>query len=492
MNKTYEKLEEYVQKLHALDAASVLFSWDMETYGSPKGAVANTAEDVGTLSSMTYDIINSPDLKSIVNELKGAVDLTEEQQCIVREIAKDIERMEKIPPKEYRDFSVLLAKAHPVWENAKKNNDYKSYAPVLKEIIDYTKRFISYRQKPGESVYETALDEYEPGFKEKDLEEFFSKLKKNLVPVVEKYGKRTDPEPDFMTTPVNIESQRALTYYIADYMGFDFNRGVIAEAEHPFTTNLHNHDVRITTHYYEDHWSFALFSTIHEGGHALYELGIDDSITMTNIGTGTSLGTHESQSRLYENNIGRGKAFWEAIYSEVCDRFLPHLKGVSLDDFYKGINYAKPTLIRTEADELTYPFHIMIRYEIEKLFLTENVDVMELPKIWNEKYKEYLGIVPSDDTTGILQDMHWCGGSIGYFPTYAIGTAVAAQIFHHMEKEIDIEGKLRAKDMNSIKEFLRENIHRFGKMKNTNEILMSMTGEGFNSDYYVNYLLNKF
>lgn len=492
INKTYERLKDYDRKLHALGASSALFSWDMETYGSPKKAVEKTAEDIGTLSAMSFEIINSPDFKAIIKELREASDLTPKQQCVVREYARDIEALEKIPPKEYREFSVLLAKAHPVWENAKKNNDFKSYAPVLEEIIKYTKRFISYTQKPGETVYETALDDYEPGFKEKDLEEFFSKLKKNLVPVVEKYRDRSDAEPDFMTVPVSIESQKALTKFIADYIGFDFERGVIAEAEHPFTTNLHNHDVRITTHYYDNQWSYALFSTIHEGGHALYELGIDDGISMMNIGTGTSLGTHESQSRLYENNIGRGKAFWEPIYEEVCERFLPHLKSVNLEDFYKGINYAKPSLIRTEADELTYPFHIMIRYEIEKLFLTENVDVMELPKLWNEKYKEYLGIVPKDDTTGILQDMHWSGGGIGYFPTYAIGTAIAAQIYEHLKNKIDIEAKLRSKDLSAINDYLRENIYKFGKMKKTNEILKDMTGEGFNPDYYVNYLLNKF
>lgn len=492
MNKTYEKLEEFNQKLHALGAAQVLFSWDMETYGSPKGAVELTAEDIGTLSSLSFEMMNSPELKAIVKELESADDLTPVQAKIVKEYAKGIEKAEKIPPKEMREYSVLLAKAHPIWENAKKTNDFKSYAPTLKEIIEYTKRFAGYQAKPGETIYETVMDDYEEGFKQADLEAFFEKLKTNLVPVVKKYGDRKDSEPEFMTVPVELERQKALTRFIADYIGFDFNRGVIAEAEHPFTTNLHNHDVRITTHYYEDHWSFALFSTIHEGGHALYEQGIADDITMTNIGGGASLGLHESQSRFYENNLGRSKAFWEPIYDEICEKFLPHLKGVSLDEFYKGINYARPSLIRTEADELTYPFHVMIRYEIEKMFLEGNVDVMELPGIWNEKYREYLGIEPSNDTEGILQDMHWSGGSIGYFPTYAIGTSVAAQIFHHMKGEFAIEDKLKNKDMKAIREFLCENIHKHGGMKNTNKVLTDLTGEGFNADYYVNYLLNKF
>lgn len=231
---------------------------------------------------------------------------------------------------------------------------------------------------------------------------------------------------------------------------------------------------------------------IHEGGHGLYEMGISDEITLSPIGGGTSMGMHESQSRFYENNLGRSYEFWIPLYDKVKEYFPEELEGVTVDDFYKAINYAAPSLIRTEADELTYSFHVMIRYEIEKMIFNGDVEVKDLPAIWNQKYEEYLGVIPQNDTEGILQDIHWAGGMFGYFPSYALGSAIAAQLFHYMETVMPIHDYLKEGNLDPIREFLRENIHQYGGAKKTQQILKDTTGEEFNPDYYIKYLTEKF
>jgi len=250
--------------------------------------------------------------------------------------------------------------------------------------------------------------------------------------------------------------------------------------------------VRITNRYIENNLESAIFSVIHETGHALYEMNIDDSITLTPVGTGASMGMHESQSRFFENIIGRSEAFWTPIYQKLVDTFPENLKNVSLKQFIKGINKAEPSLIRTEADELSYPLHIIIRYEIEKMIFSGEADVDKLPEIWNKKYEEYLGITPTSYSNGVLQDTHWSYGEFGYFPSYAIGSAVAAQLYAKIREIMPFEDYLKEGNLTPIREFLRDNIHKYGATKNTNQILMEVTGEEFNADYYVNYLKEKY
>ena len=266
----------------------------------------------------------------------------------------------------------------------------------------------------------------------------------------------------------------------------------MSETEHPYTTNLHNKDVRITNHYYLNNVESALFSTIHESGHAIYEMGISDQITMSAIGTGVSMGMHESQSRFYENMIGRNPLFWKKVYPKLQETFNEQLKDVTLDDFTLAINHAESSFIRTEADELTYALHIMVRYEIEKKMFMEEMDYDTLPQLWNDLYKEYLGIIPKDDREGILQDMHWAGGMLGYFPSYAIGSAIASQIYSYMQKTTEIEHWIEDGRFDQIKQFLGEHIHQYGCIYSTNEMLERMMGEKFNPQYYVNYLKEKF
>lgn len=495
MSDLFEKLQPYLDKAYAYKVALVMLNWDNST-AAPKEAIEFTSKAIGILSGDSYNSLINQDVKQLLAELSKEEEqekLTAYEKAIVKNMNKEFKNLEVIPPEEFQAFQMVLSKAYPVWEQAKNNNDFDSYAPVLEEIIGYVKKFAGYKQKEGQKLYDVLLDDYEEGFTMEILDDFFGKLREALVPLVQQIRQK----PDFISTEClhktyDIETQKQLSRFLAEYIGFDFNRGVMAESAHPFTTNLHNHDVRITNHYQVNKLEDAIFSVIHEGGHALYEMDIDDAITTSPIGGGTSMGMHESQSRFYENNLARSREFWKPIFGKVKEFFPGELDGVTIEDFYRAINHAAPSLIRTQADELTYPFHVMIRYEIEKMILDGDVDVKELPKIWNEKYEEYLGVTPKNDTEGILQDMHWSGGSFGYFPSYALGSAIAAQLYHYMEKEMPIKTLLEEGNLAPIREFLKEHIHKYGGSKNTRELLQETTGEDFNPEYYIAYLTEKF
>lgn len=495
MSELFQRLQPYLDKSAALTAACTLFSWDNSTI-APKGAIENTAKAIGILSGELYHTLVNDEVKQLLKELSTETELkslTLHQKAIIKKLNKQLENMEHIPPEEFSAYQALLARAYPVWEKAKNENDYASFAPVLEEIIGFVKKFAAYNQKESQTLYDVVLDDYEEGFTTEILDDFFLKLRTALVPLVHKISEKADfISIDCLRRPCNVDTQKQFCRFLAEYVGFDFDRGIMGESEHPFTTEFHNHDVRITNNYQENQMDSAMFSVIHESGHALYEMGIDDDITMTPVGSGTSMGMHESQSRLYENNLGRSIEFWEPIYGKLQETYPEQLKDVALNEFYRAINHAGPSLIRTEADELTYPFHIMIRYEIEKLIFSGSVAVSDLPALWNQKYQEYLGVTPLNDAEGILQDVHWSGGSFGYFPSYALGSAIAAQIYHHLETVMPVKAYLKEGNLKPVREFLKEHIHRFGRCKNTQELLKDMTGEVFNPDYYISYLTEKY
>lgn len=516
----YEKLAVRLERAMAYQAALILFEWDNETL-APEQAGPYTAKVQGNLSAAYQEIMTSEETRELISrceeaagqesaagceqvmEQEGAArreqkaaqsgaTLTPVQCAIVREAREESDQLSCIPPEEYRAYQELVAESTRVWVNARKNQDFDAFAPTLEKIIDYQKRFAGYKAKDGQKLYDVMLDTYEKGFNMKKLDVFFGELKEELVPflrkVMESPVKIAD---DFLCGGYSEEKQRKLAEELAKYVGFDFGKGVLAESAHPFTTNLHNHDVRITTHYGERVDS-SLFSVIHESGHAVYELGIDEELTQTLVGQGTSMGMHESQSRFFENIIGRNEAFWVPLYERLQGYFPEQLKGVSRDEFVKAVNRVQPGLIRTEADELTYSLHVLVRYELEKMLIEENLDVKELPRLWADKYEEYLGVRPANVAEGVLQDIHWSQGSFGYFPSYALGSAFGAQMYAHMKQQLDFEQLLREGKIEVIREYLREHVHKFGKLKTSREILKDMTGEDFDPRYYVEYLKEKY
>lgn len=495
MSKTFEKIQPYLDKSMALQTARSLFEWDDQT-SAPFGAAENTSKVIGIISDEYMKSLINDDVRKLLKTLKEKkeqAELTVTEKAIVKELAKTYEQLESIPPEEYRAFNELTSVSSRMWAKAKKDNKYEDFAPYLKKVIDYKKKFAGYRVKGKQKPYDVLLSDYDECFMIKELDIFFEQVKKEVIPLLQEVAKKAETvDKSYNYLNYDIEKQREFCKYLSGYIGFDFNRGIIAESAHPFTMQLHNHDVRITNRYIENNLESAMFSIIHESGHALYEMNIDDAITQTLVGGGASMGMHESQSRFYENNIGRSKEFWEPIYSKLVDTYSENLSKISLDHFIRGINKAAPNLIRTEADELTYCIHIIIRYEIEKMIFADEVNIDDLPKVWNQKYQEYMGISPVTDADGILQDTHWSWGEFGYFPSYAVGTAVASQLYACMLDKMPLNDYLKEGNLTPIRDFLRDYIHKYGAVKNTNEILKNVCGEEFMSDYYIKYLKDKY
>lgn len=491
MSKAFNDLEKILEKTMALQTALALLEWDDETL-APEEAGPYTERVIGALSEEYYQIIAGEEMKNSIAACEDEKDLTEVEKAIVKEAKETRAQLVCIPVKEYRDNAQLVTEGIRVWTKSKAENDFGQFVPVLQRLVDYQKRFASYRAKNGEKLYDSMLDLYEKDFNMELLDAFFEELKEVIVPLIREIRDHGKPiEDGFLTGDYPEDRQREAAEYLANYVGFDFKKGVMGISAHPFTTNLHNHDVRITTHY-SNRMDSSVFSVIHETGHAIYELGISDELTQTLVGQGASTGMHECQSRFFENIIGRSAAFWVPLYKKLQSIFPEQLKGVSRDQFVEAVNKAEPGLIRTEADELTYSLHVMIRYEIEKMMIEEDLDLTKLPDIWADKYEEYLGIRPANAAEGVLQDIHWSEGCFGYFPSYALGSAFGAQLYYHMKKEMDINGLLENGEIGVIREYLREHIHRFGKRKTSRDILKDITGEDFNPRYYVRYLKEKF
>ena len=465
--------------------------WDLETE-APKNSIKTTSEVLGFFSEKVYETINNNELDNCLDFLnKNYTELDEINKRIVYLTTKEKDKLNKIPKHEYVEYNKLLSQAQNIWAEARQNNNFEMFAPFLEKIIIYQKKYIK-RIGYFEHPYDVLLDEYEEGMNVAKLEPFFNSLKENIVSLLEKIKSTKQVDTTCIDQNYNIEKQKEYSHKIAKQLGFNFESGILKESAHPFTLNFNKYDVRMTTRYIENLFTSSLFSTIHETGHAMYEQNIGDDIYNTILGTGVNLGVHESQSRFYENLVGKNKSFWKANYTDLQQTFPENLKKIDIDDFYKAINKVTPNLIRVEADELTYSLHILVRFEIEKEIFERNIPVKELPKLWNNKYQKYLGISSDDYTNGILQDVHWAAGLFGYFPTYALGSAYACQIFHYMDKKFDVNQAIEGNNLNLVLKFLNENIHKFGSLKPANDVIHDMCGEYLNAKYYIEYLKNKF
>jgi carboxypeptidase Taq len=485
----------YVKKMMSYNEAIQLMYWDMRT-GAPKKGIEQRSEVIGILSQEVFKMSTSEEMAAYIAKLSPSdvqAQLSEVARYTLAECKKEYERNKKIPAEEYKEYVVLQSKAESVWEEAKATADFAMFRPYLEKLVEFNKKFIEYWGYNG-NPYNTLLDLYEPGVTVDLLDEVFTKLRERIVPLVQAVvASPHQPETSFLFQPFPKEKQRAFSLELLRELGYDFSAGRLDETVHPFAIGLNPNDVRITTKYDERDFRTAVFGTIHECGHALYEQHIDKELIGTPLCTGTSMGIHESQSLFYENFIGRHYSYWKRNYSLLQQYAQEQFANVSLDEFYRAINEAKPSLIRIEADELTYPLHIMIRYEIEKGLFSGAIEVKDLPDIWNDKYKEYLGIRPDNDAVGVLQDVHWAGGSFGYFPSYALGYMYAAQFKNAMLKDIPHFDELLEKgELLPIREWLTAKVHRFGKMKKPLDILQEATGEGLNADYLIHYLEEKY
>ncbi len=486
-----KKLKEYENLSFAINHAAGVLYYDGAT-AAPRGSAVVRGKTMSELSRIVYELTTDPETVEALETLngnRGQLDMITRRK--VDELYRDYDRTRRIPIDEFVEYEKLRSDSDAVWHKAKEDDDYAAFEPYLQRMFDMTKRIALYME-PDKPPYDAMLDMFERGLTTEKCDEFFSALKLNLTPLVARVsmkGYAVDDSP--LRQKFSIDKQREFSDYVMSIMGIDRNHCIIGETEHPFTTDFSKYDVRITTHYYEDMPLSSMYSVIHEGGHALYELHTGDELQFSCLGGGASMAIHESQSRFYENIIGRSREFCSLIFPWLREKFSPQLDDIDAEELYRIANKSEPSLIRTEADELTYSLHIMIRYELEKKMFSGEITAKELPNEWNRLYKEYLGVNVPTDREGVLQDSHWSNGNIGYFPSYAIGSAYGAQYLYEMNKDFDVYGAVSDGNIEKINGWFEEKIWRRGKTIDPSELFESVCRK-FNPKYYIDYLEKKY
>lgn len=492
---TQEALKIYREKIsqmQALGHAMGVMHYDGET-AAPHDSAEGRGKTLEYLSGCAYEIETGKELTeaaAFLNEHKDELNAQDRREIEV--FLRENEFTASIPQDEYVGYVALLNKASAVWHKAKLASDFDAFAPIVKEIFETNVRFAKY-YKPDQAPYDTQLSRYERGLTMEKTDAFFNALKERIVPLLKKVMAKPQVDDSFIwgkTYP--IEAQKQFSDYLMDVLTIDKNRCTIGETEHPFTTMFNKKDVRITTHYHEETPIYSMYSVIHEGGHALYELHSGDELEGTILRGGVSMSIHESQSRFMENYIGRSLPFIQLIFPKMQALFPEQLQGVTAEQMYLAVNKAEPSLIRTEADELTYALHVLVRYEIEKGLFEGSIQASDLPKIWNAKYKEYLGIDVPSDREGVLQDSHWSGGNVGYFPSYALGSAYGAQMLAKMKETVDVDAAVAAGDLSPVTGWLEEHIWKHGCLKDPMDLLEEAVGAPFDPKYFTDYLEEKF
>ena len=490
-NAAIESLKKLQIKMHAYNHAMSIIYYDSVTVAPPETAKGR-GQTLGILSEDSYQLFANKEVGELLAYLLSHKEEADPQsKREIEELKRDYDMLSKIPVEEYVEYTMLLNDADSAWRKAKEGSDFALFQPYLEKIIEFNHRFAGLYD-PDKLAYDALLDQYERGLTMEKLDHFFSSLSEELVPLVKKIAAFPAIDDRILHQSCPIEAQRRFADFLMDILGMDKRYSALGETEHPFTINFNKYDVRITTHYYEDDFISSMFSVIHEGGHALYELNIDDSLMYSRLGEGVSMGVHESQSRFYENIIGRSEPFIKFIIPKLAELFPDNFAKVDAKQFYRAVNKVEASLIRIEADELTYPFHVMIRYQLEKSLISGSLSVAELPAEWNRLYKEYLGVEVPDDKHGVLQDSHWSGGNIGYFPSYALGSAYGAQMLAAMEKEIDVWGPVGRGDLSPITDWLRKKVHQHGAMRLPADTVKYACGTDFDPSFYIDYLKNKY
>lgn len=496
--------EQALRRLEELDREIVLLShiegvlaWDQEHV--PPAGVEERARQSGLLERKIHELAVSDEMGNLLADL-GASDASEDgesalddrSRAMVRNYYRSWRRERKLDADFVQKFSETTGKAHQVWVAARNEDDFSLYEPVLSEIISLVRRKVGmygYEQDP----YDPLIDLFEPGTTTAEVTRVFSRMQRDLLQILDRLRDRGPIDDSFLYGKYPEDKQAVFSREILHAMGFDWNRGAMGVSTHPYTITLGSDDIRITTRYTEPSVASPLFSTIHEGGHALYELGASNERTRgTCLANGASLAFHESQSRLWENIIGRSRPFWTHFFPRFKELFPIQLEGVDAEHFVAAVNCVKPSCIRVNADEVTYSLHIILRFELERELLSGNLAVHDLPGAWNDNMEKLLGIRPKNDREGVLQDVHWSMGELGYFPTYALGNLYGAQIFHTMKQELDVDAVVSTGDFALIRSWLDRNIYRYGSMHRPKDLLKQVTGEDLDARYYREYLSEKY
>lgn len=489
------QLKEKLLELCHISSTLAILDWDQRVYMPPKGS-ALRAESIANLAGILHEKFISREFADLLKKAKVLMDaekLNDDEVCVVKEIWREFERQMKLPTKFVKELTQICSEAHNIWIRARERSNFRLFLPYLKKIVELKRKeaeLVGFKKSP----YDALLDTYEPYTTSEEISIILDDLKDFLIPFIRKIAKsKVKINSNILKGNFSVEKQDQFNQNVAKKIGFDFEGGRMDVSAHPFASGFHPNDVRITTRFKKDDLLHSLFGVIHETGHALYEQGLLAENFGTPLGESISLGIHESQSRMWENIVGRSKFFWKYFYPKLKKEFPKPFSKLKLEDFYRAINFVQPSLIRTEADEVTYNLHVILRFEIEKELIEGSIEVEDLPKIWNDKMKEYLGVKVPDDAQGVLQDVHWSGGGIGYFPTYTLGNLYSAQFYQAAKKEIiNLEKEISAGQFSHLREWLRKKIHMHGKIYTADDLVKEVTGEGLNSKYFIDYLKEKY
>ena len=493
MSERLDRLKEINGKLNRLSLLSELLYWDMRTI-MPDGGFDAHSDAMDYAETESFRLSNSDELFDLLKELMEPEEwdqLDDDWKFIVKTMREDRERSRRIPEEVFRRAVAISTASERAWEEAKQASDFAIFAPHLEKQIEITKEIKSYTH-PDMEIYDSLLDDYEKGMDSETIDRIFTELREGLVPLVHRILAAKQPDDSKFRRTFDIEAQKKVQNLLLTYIGFDWTKGTTAESEHPFTLDLCSSDVRVTNHFREKDVIDPMFSAIHEGGHAIFEQNVAERLSGTPAGGCSYLGIHESQSRFFENILGRNINFWKPIYADV-QKLQPELADVTLEEFAREINHVRASMIRTAADEVTYCLHVILRYEVEKAIFREGVPVSELPALWNRKMEEYLGVVPANDAEGILQDMHWSDGSFGYFPTYLLGSIYDGMFLEAMEADLGSVDTLLAEGrIGEIRAWLSEKIHQYGSLRRPKEVLLAVCGKEATAEPLLRYFRNKY
>lgn len=494
MKESLDFIYKQQKELSNFGGIGALLGWDQMTYMPPKGN-DERAEQLSLISRLAHERVISDEFYGHITKLSAMVDrLPEKDRIVTTKLKEDVEKARKVPAEFVEKMARTTTHAYAAWQEAKEKNTFSTFAPHLEKIIDLEKEYCDLIKLPGHP-YNSLLDDYEEGMTVQKLQHEFQVLKPKLVEILERvkasnlYQKQRP-----MNITFDVETQKKLCGFVLQKMNLPVDQTRLDVSAHPFTTALSDDDVRITTNYEHKGLLSSFFSTVHETGHALYELGLPKGqYKDTVISDAPSLGIHESQSRFWENMIARSKAFW-TYFAPVFKNTAPAVcNNMSAETWYRSVNHVRPSLIRVEADELTYCLHVILRFELELALIDGTITVAELPRCWNEKMDELLGITPPTDTEGVLQDMHWSGGEFGYFPTYAIGTIYASQLYKKIHQELpSLQEEITRGGFSMVTQWLHEHVHKYGRLMTAENIIKKTCAEGLNSNVFVAYLKEKY
>jgi carboxypeptidase Taq len=492
---SYDLLRERLAEVSHLNSTLAVLQWDQEVHMPVKGS-GPRAKTISYLSVLAHQKLLDLDKGKVLSRLHRANKTMSDPHAsiIIQEAWRAYDRERKLPEPFVKELAELCSVAQTAWAHARKKDDFTVFLPHLKRIIELKRQeaeYLGYKDSP----YDALLDVYEPGLTSRRVTGIFEELRNFLQSFVRDLAvsSKRQPKEDVLKGVFPITEQQAFNAWMTHKIGFDQEAGRLDISTHPFTTSFHPHDVRLTTRYDESNVLYAIGSSIHEMGHGLYEQGLPIEHFGTPLGETVSLGIHESQSRLWENNIGKSRPFWQYFYPKLQQCFPRPYKQVPFETFYQIINRVEPSFIRTESDEVTYNLHIILRFEIEKGLIEGKIKVKDLPEIWNAKIKEYLGLKVSNDRLGVLQDVHWSSGAIGYFPTYTLGNLYAAQFYHAAKDQIkNLDQQVKRGDFTAIKGWLKTNIHAHGKLYTAEALVKKITGEPLTTKYFIDYLKQKY